>query len=317
MDRFLVKNVKLFTTIVLLFVSAFCFAQQPLPSRIDGGIPTVDSPTLYQIQVGAFLYAQNVANTTNRLRGGGVNPLFENFENLTRVIVSQVSANEIISNLERLARLGFDHIIIREDPRGFTISEKWNIPESESRFSSFEFNRDNSFIAIERAVGNTSPAVRFGEYVMPRQNIINMTGLGTLEIESRDEDDLQLSFIPIDKPGIRTALAAVVEPPMPSTPETDMFTRTWRVVNSARESWIGNMYIFSINGTYMVIRPDGSVSTNSHWRWRNEKRGEWDYSHTNWQDHFLAVINTLRPELLIWTEDIGIVELVPVTAGNP
>jgi hypothetical protein len=99
---------------------------------------------------------------------------------------------------------------------------------------------------------------------------------------------------------------------MPSTAKTDMFTRTWRVVKSARDSWIGNKYIFSINGTYMVVRPDGTVSTNSHWRWLNESRGEWEYSHTNWITHFSAVINTLHPELLIWTEDIGIVELVPV-----
>jgi len=113
---------KIIVTLVFLCVLAVSAFGQTLPSRIDGGIPPADSPDLYQIQVGAFRLERNRANTTNRLRGGGFNPIFEDFGDLTRVIISQVPANEIVSNLERIALLGFDHVIIRKETNDISLS---------------------------------------------------------------------------------------------------------------------------------------------------------------------------------------------------
>ena len=96
-------------------ILSFCAAQQNLPSRIIGGIPGSENTALYEIQVGAFFSAQNLVNTSNLLERNGFNPVFENFRNLTRVIIPGIPANEIISNLERLKRLGFDEVIIRKN----------------------------------------------------------------------------------------------------------------------------------------------------------------------------------------------------------
>jgi hypothetical protein len=301
---------KIIVTLVFLCVlAAGAFGQTPLPSRIDGGIPAADSPALYQIQVGAFRLERNIANTTNRLRGGGFNPIFENFNDLTRVIISQIPANEIVSNLERLALLGFDHVIIREDPRGFTISEKWNIPGDQGRFSSFEFTQENRFIAVERADNKAY----FGEYNMPAQNIIIMSNLGTLRIDVvRDNNDIILSFSPVNEPSRVENFTAIKEAPMPRDIETDLFTRAWRITHrtgsglsrdgTAITETVGRIYLYSTNGTYMVTRNDDSVAYISHWRWVDGSHEEFEYSHDNWQTYEKSKIDTLNQNSLIITE---------------
>ena len=287
--------------ISLVSLSVFCYAQQNLPSRIVGRLPGPDSNALYQIQVGAFLYARYVVITTNILRSDGFDVEFENFRNLTRVLIPTVPAQEVRSSLVRLRRLGFDSVILREVVGSFTISEKWVIPEPGSRFASFEFNHDQSFIVVERQGETRSPHVHFGEYTMPRPNRISMTDFGTLDIGQRNGETIDFSFSPIDEPETRTAFRARLEEPMPSTPETDLFTRTWRVIRSTDEDAIGTIVLFSINGTYLVSRPDGSSSI-SHWRWFNEEREAFEYSHNNWWNYGRARINTLREESLIFTD---------------
>jgi len=250
--------------------------------------------------VGAFLYARNAADTYNTLKNNGYNAYFENYQELTRVIATGIPAKEITVSLEKLKKLGFDSVIIREESGGHTISEKWIITEPESRFASFEFNQDSSYIAAERQAEASSPFIHFGEYIMPRHDQINMIDLGTLHIEKRNGDDIDLSFSPVNEPEARTAFSAVKEKPMPNTPETDLFTRTWVVTNTnmEEEERIGMIFLFSINGTYLVSRPDGTSFT-SHWRWYNDEREEIEYSHDNWRSYGRATVNTLRQELLI------------------
>lgn len=104
-----------FVLINLFCISSFCIAQQNLPSRIIGGIPGAGNRALYEIQVGAFLLEQNVVKTSNLLERNGYSPVFENFRDLTRVIIPQIPVNQIITHLEKLKRLGFDEVIIRPD----------------------------------------------------------------------------------------------------------------------------------------------------------------------------------------------------------
>ena len=341
MDRFFVIKSKQFVTVALLFVSAFCYAQGNLPSRIIGRIPRPDSPALYQIQVGAFLYARNVTTASNLLRSGGFEPAFENFRNLTRVIIPGIPANEIIANLERIKRLGIDEVIIREDPGchtnlervkkpnadqviiredtgGHTISEKWVISDPESRFLSFEFTQENRFIAIERADNKAY----FGEYSMSAQNVINMSGLGTLRINTRNDDDISLSFSPVNEPSNMESISAVKETPMARDLGTDLFSRAWRVSDRSAglitkdgirsEDTIGRIYLYSINGTYLVTKTDGSVAYVSHWRWVDDSREEFLYSHDNWQTSWKTKIITINENALVFNENSDyFVEFVP------
>jgi len=99
----------------LLIISYYCFAQQNIPSRIIGRIPDINSKQTYQIQVGAFLIAQNAENISNRLRAAGFNPVRENYQNLTRILIPNVHAGQVWDHLVRIKSLGFDEVIIRED----------------------------------------------------------------------------------------------------------------------------------------------------------------------------------------------------------
>jgi len=198
-----------------------------------------------------------------------------------------------------------------------SIAEKWNISEAQGRFSSFEFTQENRFIAIER----DDDKAHFGEYNMPSQDTINMDGLGTLHINAKDNDELSLTFSSVDKPSEVEKFSAVKETPMSKDTGTDLFTRAWRVIRrtssgtskdgvSMRET-IGRIYLFSINGTYMVTRIDGSVAYISHWRWFNDSREVFLFSHNNWQTSDRTRIKTLNQNSLIWDESDGFCELVP------
>jgi len=288
---------RFFIAITLLSLSGFCFAQENLPLIVGGRIPSADSPALYQVQVGAFLLARNVVDISDQLRVGGFDPVFENFQQLTRVIVPRIPANEVTAYLERLKKLGIDQVIIREDTSGYTISEKWAIPEPDSRYSSFEFNQDNRFIVLEKKEGRQAPFVHFGEYIMQRPDLIDMIDFGKLRITGRNGDDINFSFAPIDDPGAQTTFAAVKEQPMPRTPETDAFARAWKVVKSNYEGTVGTIMLFSINGTYLVSKPDGSSFT-SNWRWKDDSRKEFEYSHNNWRSYGRANVLILRQDLL-------------------
>ena len=107
------KRVILFS--YFLFISFFCFAQQKLPAKIIGGIPSASSSKIYQIQVGAYRLEKNAQEAILRLRRAGLESDTEIFRNLTRVIVRDVPASRVRSVLSIIAGAGFREVIIRED----------------------------------------------------------------------------------------------------------------------------------------------------------------------------------------------------------
>jgi len=108
-----------FAAFNLFFISFFCAptldAQQNLPSKIMGAIPSAESLEFSRIQVGAFSLTQNAVNAFDLLKNNGFDPVFENFQNLTRVVITQIPANKVIENLEKLKKLGFDEVVIMTD----------------------------------------------------------------------------------------------------------------------------------------------------------------------------------------------------------
>jgi len=192
--------------------------------------------------------------------------------------------------------------------RAGTLSEMWVIPGPEGRFASFEFNRDNSFIAIEMLAGGNHH-VHFGEYVMPRPYIIEMIDLGTLRILARSGDNVDLAFATVCAPEALIPIAAVREAPMPRTPETDMIARTWRIVRSNVPGSVGSTVLFSINGTYLWADPGGH-SFVSRWRWHNQAGGEFDYSHDDWWSYGRARVSGLTRSFAR-IDDPGFLTYVP------
>jgi len=121
--------------IYLLFLSMFCFSQQNMPGKIYGQIPDINSTKRYEIQVGAYKITENAEDTFIILRSGGLNPVYEEYLDYTRVKITRIPAREIRSYLIRIKQLGFDEVIIREDSAPCTvIKEPEPEPEPEIEF---------------------------------------------------------------------------------------------------------------------------------------------------------------------------------------
>jgi len=293
-----------------LFISALCFPQQSMPQKIIGQIPNSNSTKQYQIQVGAFKNSRNAENVSARLRTEGFTPVFEKYFDYTRVMVTGISPNQIQNYLTRIKRIGFDEVIIREDARR-AISEKWEITTPGSAFSSFEFNDDYNYIAIENEgpYGSDNP-VHFGKYTMPAKDVINMIDLGVLKVRTDSNNNIDFSFSPADNPQKETRLSASKAQRMPENAETDLFCRTWKVINATNTSNIGHYLFISNAGTYFFTTTDGKAYSLSQWRWHNNRTEQFEYSHDKWEYYGRAKILELRRDYLK-IFDPGYMSIIP------
>ena len=107
------KRIFLFS--YFLFISFFCFAQQKLPAKVYGGIPSANSGKIYQIQVGAYRFEENAQDAVIQLRKADLQPVTEVFRGLTRVFVNEIPASRVRSVLSIIAGAGFREVVIRED----------------------------------------------------------------------------------------------------------------------------------------------------------------------------------------------------------
>jgi len=104
--------------IYMLLLSILCFAQQNAGIRVIGRIPDATDTNLYQMQVGAFKVFQNASNAFEKLRAASLNPSYEEYTGLTRVLIKGVKAKDIPSYIERIRRAGFLEVFIKLDRPG-------------------------------------------------------------------------------------------------------------------------------------------------------------------------------------------------------
>ena len=301
---------RVFSIVNLLFISFLCFSQQ-IPGKIIGQIPNSNSTKQYQIQIGAFKVNQNAENASARLKKEGFNAVFEKYLDYTRVIVTEIPANQIQSYLTRIKRIGFNEVIIREDTVRFGISEKWEINTPGSVYTSFEFNNDFNYIAVKNAVtGESDGAMFFGKYTMPAKDIIELINLGVIKVGTDKNNNIEFSFSPVGEPEKEIRLSASKAERMQENAETDLFCRTWKVVNCTDTSFIGDLLFISNAGTYFFTTADGKANSMSQWRWYNNKTEEFEYTHSEWQSYGRVKIKELKRNSLKFI-DPGFIRIIP------
>jgi len=298
---------RFFLIAIFLFISFLCAAQQFIPGKVIGRIPEWDSSKLYQIQVGAFRTSQKADEAHYKLIMGGMIPSRESYLDLTRVMLRGIPANEVTHYLIKMKMSGFSEVIIREDPGIITISEKWEVNSPDREYSSFEFNHDKNYIVVENTHERRA---RFGAYNIPHRDIINLDALGTIKIKSYNETEISFSFTPINEPDREVDYSAVKAGAIPVSPELDLLSRTWRVVDCTEKEYIDDLIFISSSGTYFFTYPDGSTSRLSQWRWYDEKKEGFEYSHDNWEHYGRVKINELKSESFIFI-DPGYSALIP------
>ena len=94
------------------------FAPAPTTGRfanIIGGIPQPGTGKRYRLQIGAYSIPRNAYDVFTRLQNGGLNPAYERFNDIYRVVLANLNPEEIPAIAERLFSLGFVEAIIREE----------------------------------------------------------------------------------------------------------------------------------------------------------------------------------------------------------
>ncbi|MDR1257151.1 MAG: septal ring lytic transglycosylase RlpA family protein [Spirochaetaceae bacterium] len=69
----------------------------------------------YRLQIGSYKVAKNAVEVFDRLSAAGLNPQWEPFGNLYRIVLSNVRAEEVNSTAARLGSAGFKEVIVREE----------------------------------------------------------------------------------------------------------------------------------------------------------------------------------------------------------
>jgi len=107
----------LFLSLMYLF-TVLCFAQQNVGIKVIGRIPDATDGNLYQMQVGAFKNFQNASKAFDKLKAASLNPSYEKYLDLTRVLIKGVNPKDVPSYIERIRRAGFAEVFIKIDPAG-------------------------------------------------------------------------------------------------------------------------------------------------------------------------------------------------------
>jgi rare lipoprotein A len=69
----------------------------------------------YRLQVGSYKVAKNAVEVFDRLSAAGLNPQWEPFGDLYRIVLSNVRAEDVNSISARLGNAGFKEVIVREE----------------------------------------------------------------------------------------------------------------------------------------------------------------------------------------------------------
>ncbi|MDR0540483.1 MAG: SPOR domain-containing protein [Spirochaetaceae bacterium] len=84
------------------------------PAAEITGAPIVQGHK-YRLQVGSFKVAKNAVETFNRLDSAGLNPMYEQYEDYYRVVLTNVSAENIPQTAARLGQAGFSSVMAHEE----------------------------------------------------------------------------------------------------------------------------------------------------------------------------------------------------------
>ena len=85
------------------------------PAVIVGGTPSAGNAKLYRIQVGAFKVPRNAVDVFDRLKAAGLNPRYEQYGDLYRVVLPELRAADIPAIAQTLGNTGFQEVLLREE----------------------------------------------------------------------------------------------------------------------------------------------------------------------------------------------------------
>jgi cell division protein FtsN len=85
------------------------------PAKITGVIPVLGTNKTYRIQIGAYRNPRNAAEVFDKLKNVGLNAAYERSDDVYRVVLARVRAEEVQGIAEKLGMAGFPEAMIREE----------------------------------------------------------------------------------------------------------------------------------------------------------------------------------------------------------
>jgi hypothetical protein len=70
---------------------------------------------IYRVQVGSFREARNALAAFDRLKGAGLNPVYERNGDYFRVVLSGIPSDEVNGVLQKIRTAGFADPLLREE----------------------------------------------------------------------------------------------------------------------------------------------------------------------------------------------------------
>jgi rare lipoprotein A len=83
--------------------------------RIIPGLPPDGSTRTYRLQVGSYKLPRNAVDAFEKLKSAGLEPAYEQYGELYRVVLAGISGNDIESITAKLGKAGFSEALIREE----------------------------------------------------------------------------------------------------------------------------------------------------------------------------------------------------------
>jgi hypothetical protein len=177
-NTILIDMKRLCVFILILLLSVFCFAQQNAGIKVIGRIPDATDNRLYQLQVGSFRVICNAENAFEKLRAAALNPSYERYGDLTRVLIKGVSGRAVRSCIELIRRAGFSEVLIKLDPingtagRQPTSRQPTGRQPTDRQPSAEDFEEDDSYSEYE----SDMPSQNDGSGNFPKAGSWKLTG---------------------------------------------------------------------------------------------------------------------------------------------
>ncbi|QQO09316.1 septal ring lytic transglycosylase RlpA family protein [Breznakiella homolactica] len=87
-------------------------------AEIKPKMPDPGSGKIYRIQVGSYKIPRNAVEAFGRLQDAGLNPAYERYGELYRVVLSGIKGDDVQSVAAALGKAGFSEALIREESPG-------------------------------------------------------------------------------------------------------------------------------------------------------------------------------------------------------
>ncbi len=185
-----------------------------------------------------------------------------------------------------------------------TISAKWEV-ETDSDYKTLEFNESGTYVVVKSSPDKDTKEdiILFGTYTIEGDQLV-LSNFGRVLVKSISDEEMTFSIKLEEETEFGETLLAKKSEELPSSTNTQLLCRTWRLVTLNGDTVTGTenelLMVFYQSGTYVVTYIENEeLGGLAEWKWRDTEEDVMCYSWDGPPDcSSLADINELTSEIL-------------------